>query len=140
MLYDTFNQKVLLAFRRIACLSISQEFVYCQSLLSQIQLPVKFDFSNPTGQLSNVTFKMRMILPPSLPPSFRPPSFLLPSIPLFSFPPPSFFPPSLPLPSSLPPSPSPSLLFPPHSLFTRCWSWKDVSSQEWLISTYWKPE
>ena len=67
-LYDTPNQNVLLAvrrvyltyqnvlleFQRIACLSILQEFVYCQSLWSQIHLPVELDGSNPMGQLSNV--------------------------------------------------------------------------------------
>ena len=49
LLYDTPNQNVLLEFQRIACLSILQEFVYCQSLWLQIHLPVELDGSNPMG-------------------------------------------------------------------------------------------
>ena len=42
LLYDTpCSQNVLLEFWKIACLSMLQEFVYCQSLWSQTHSPVK---------------------------------------------------------------------------------------------------
>ena len=66
LLYDTFNQNVLLAFQKIACLFISQESVYCQILWSQIHSPVELDGSNPIGHLSNVIFTMRCIVFPDV--------------------------------------------------------------------------